>query len=72
MDRETVLKYTKRLPFTPFALHLSDGQVLHVQQPELLAFGDGVLGLKSESATAHVVDLDQIVSLQYAFPGRQR
>lgn len=65
MDRETVVRYTKRTPFVAFVLHLSDGQVLRVQHPEVLAMGDQCLGLSMEDKSKHVVAFEQIVSIQY-------
>ena len=72
MNRAAVLKYTKRVPVRPFVLHLAEGQALHVRHPDFLTFGDDVVAVSFEDSSAHIVDLDQIVSIGYAIPSAKR
>ena len=67
-----MLKYAKRLPVRPFILHLADGQALRVRHPDFLTLGDDVVAVTCDDSTAHIVDLDQIVSIRYVFPGVRR
>lgn len=65
MDKDSFVKYTTRSRFSPFVLHLSDGQTLRVQHPEILVIGEECLGVSMEARAMHVVAFDQIVSIQF-------
>ncbi len=69
MNRETMVKCTRRVPFRPFVMHLADGQVLQVRHPEHLTISEDCFAIAPGDGTGHVVSLDQLVSIQYANEG---
>ena len=66
MNIETIRTHTRRMPFRPFELHLSDGRILPVPHSEFVLFtpsGDDFVVADAENAL-NVVSADAVTRLK--------